>query len=87
MSVDLIWVIGVACVGIAAVSLTVSIITLRNVAALRRAIRGDANRPGDANSPAAMEGAEESGNVFCRGCGGMYDSIHTACPSCHTPRG
>lgn len=82
MSMEWILAIGVAIAG-----LVVSIITLGNVVALRRSLRGSANRSVDAAPPEPCAGAVETGNVFCRECGSIYDSVHTACPSCHTPRG
>ncbi|MGI6153059.1 MAG: hypothetical protein ACOYJB_04390 [Christensenellaceae bacterium] len=75
----------VVVLGVAAAGLVVSIITLVNVAGLRRALRSSANQ--DVNINPVGANAVESGNVFCRNCGAMYDSVHTACPSCHTPRG
>lgn len=77
------WMIAIA---IAAAALVVSIVTLVNVVKLRRAERKEA--PGSMVSPLGTSVREvESGNVFCRSCGNMYDSTFGACPACHTPRG
>lgn len=81
MNVELIVVAAIAVVG-----LVVGVITLVNVIALRRTLRSGESRPVDRTAPGTGT-TVESGNVFCRHCGSMYDSGQAACPSCRTPRG
>jgi uncharacterized paraquat-inducible protein A len=74
-------------IGISVAGLVISIVTLINVVALRRAQNSRENLSVNITSTEASPGVTESGNVFCRGCGSMYDSAQSVCPSCHTPRG
>lgn len=82
MSLEWIVVAGIAIAGV-----VIGAIALGNVVALRRELRNGINRPAGVDFPKAVSGADEAGNVFCRGCGSMYDSTQAVCPSCQLPRG
>lgn len=71
---------------IALAALVVGLVTLITVADLRRALQNQQSKPADAFPPVTLPGGYEPGNVFCRGCGNMYDSTLSACPSCRMPR-